>query len=207
MPVVALFTLLVLAPFWGKAFHMDEPFFLAIARHILQDPWHPLAFDFNWYGRAVPMEAINNTPPILGYLLAGAWKLTGGREWAMRLCLFPLDLLSSCSLYLLAARFLKRPLLPVLIVLAAPAYMINMNHLMAEKLMAAFVFPALYAWVRGVDEDSPRWFWASAGLLAAALMSKYAAIFAVLPMATYAWRKGMPRARICAYLAAAALPV
>jgi hypothetical protein len=204
--VVAFFTAATLAPFWGKAFHVDEPFFLAIARHILQDPWHPLAFEFNWYGRSVPMAGINNTPPLLAYLLAGLWKLTAGREWAMRACLLPLDLASSWSLYLLAARFLKRPLLPTLIVLAAPAYLINMNHLMAEKLMAAFVFPALYALVRGVDDESPRWFWTSAVLLAAALMSKYAALFAVLPIAVYALRKGVPRARLLAYLVMAGLP-
>lgn len=204
---VALFALLVSAPFWDKPFHVDEPFFLAIADQIRTDPRHPLAFDYNWYGRLVPMASINNTPPLLGYLLAGAWQLTGGREWAMRLCLFPLDLVSAWALLLLAARFLKRPLLPTLIVLAAPAYLIDMNHLMAEKLMAAFVFPAIYALVRGVDEDRPRWFWASSALLAGALLSKYAAVFAVVPIAVYARRRGVPMKRLLAYLAAAGAPV
>jgi len=31
---VALFALLVSAPFWDKPFHVDEPFFLAIARQV-----------------------------------------------------------------------------------------------------------------------------------------------------------------------------
>ena len=67
---VAACTGLVVFPFAGQAFHIDEPFFLAIARHILSDPLHPLAFWYNWYGDAVPMASINNTPPLLGYLLA-----------------------------------------------------------------------------------------------------------------------------------------
>lgn len=190
----------------GKAFHMDEPFFLAIARQILRDPWHPFAFDYNWYGKAVPMSSINNTPPLLGYLLAGAYRLTGGGEAAMRLAFLPFDLAASLGLYLLAARFLKSPLLPTLIVIASPAYMINMNHLMAEKVMAGFAFPSLYALVRGTDEDRPGWIWASAALFAAALLAKYNAIFIALPAFFYLWRR-VPLGRLAGYFAAAGLPL
>jgi len=204
--IVAAFTGLVLFPFAGKPFHIDEPFFLAIARQILRDPLHPFAFDYNWYGSAVPMSTINNTPPLLAYLLAAAWRLTGGGEAAMRLCFLPFDLAASLALYLLAARFLKRPLLPALIVVASPAYMINLNHLMAEKLMAGFAFPCLYALVRGVDEEKPRWVWASAALFALALLAKYNAIFIALPAFFYLWRR-VPAARLAGYFAAAALPL
>ncbi|MBI5209331.1 MAG: glycosyltransferase family 39 protein [Elusimicrobia bacterium] len=198
--LVAAFTLAAFAPWLAKPYHMDEPFFLAIARHILQDPWHPLAFEFNWYGRSAPMAAINNTPPLLGYLLAAAWKLTGGGELAMRLALLPLDLCAAIGLYLLASRFLRRPLWPTLILVAAPAWLINLNHLMAEKLMAAFVFPCLYALVRGVDEGDDRWWWGSAGLACLAMLSKYNAVFIVAPAAAYAWRAGVPPRKIAAWL-------
>jgi 4-amino-4-deoxy-L-arabinose transferase-like glycosyltransferase len=191
LAAVAAFTVLILAPFWGKAWHVDEPFFLAIARHILADFRHPLAFDFNWYGRSVPMPEINNTPPLLAYLLAGAWKATGGREWAMRLCFLPLDLLAAFALYLLAARFLRRPLLPVLVLLAAPAYFISMGHLMAEKPAAAFAFAGLYFLVRSLDDPARpkagRDYWFSALLVGAALGSKYAAVFALPPALAAPW--------------------
>ena len=204
--IVAAFTCLVLFPFLGKAFHLDEPFFLAIARQILRDPWHPFAFDYNWYGKAVPMSSINNTPPLLGYLLAAAYRLTGGGEAAMRLVFLPFDLAAGLALYLLAARFLKSPLLPALIVIASPAYMINMNHLMAEKVMAGFAFPCLYALVRGVEEDRPGWVWGSAALFAAALLAKYNAIFIALPAFFYLWRR-VPFGRLAGYFAAAGLPL
>ncbi|PIR15245.1 MAG: hypothetical protein COV48_15475, partial [Elusimicrobia bacterium CG11_big_fil_rev_8_21_14_0_20_64_6] len=204
--IVAAFIGCVLFPFLGKAFHVDEPFFLAIARQILRDPWHPFAFDYNWYGSAVPMATINNTPPLLGYLLAAAYRLTGGGEAVMRLAFFPFDLAAGLALYLLAARFLKAPLLPVLIVIASPAYMINMNHLMAEKVMAGFAFPSLYALVRGVDEDRVGWLWLSAALFAAALLTKYNAIFIALPAGCYLWRR-VPFARLAGYFAVAGLPL
>lgn len=205
--VVAAFTGLVFLPFIGKAWHNDEPFFLAAARHILADPWHPLGFDFTWYGSPTPAARINTTPPVLLYLLAFALKVTGGAEWAMRLFLFPLDLAAALGLYGLASRFLKRPLLPTLLVVAAPAYGLNLGHLMAEKPAAAFGFCGLYALVRGVDDEDRRWYWGSAALLAAALMSKYVAAVLLAPVAAYSLSRGVPWRRAALHLALCVLPL
>lgn len=204
--IVAAFTGLALLPFLGKAFHVDEPFFLAIARQILRDPLHPFSFSYNWYGDAVPMAGINNTPPLLAYLLAAALRLTGGGEAAMRLAFLPFDLASSLALYLLAARYLRRPLLPVLIVVASPAYMIDMNHLMAEKVMAGLAFPCLYALARGAEEDRSRWLWASSALFAAALFAKYNAVFLAAPALALLWGRVPPR-RVAGWFAAAGAPL
>ena len=204
--VVAAFALGVLVPFWGKPYHMDEPFFLAIARHVLRDPRHPLSFAFNWYGTAAPMASINNTPPLLGYALALAWRLTGGAEWLMRLALCPLDVAAALGVYGVAARFLRKPLLPTLVVVAGPAWMINLNHLMAEKLMAAFAFPALYALVRGVEDEDRRWYWGSAVLAALAIFSKYNAAFLLAPATLYAWGRLRDRRPILAYWVIALAP-
>ncbi|MFA6317346.1 MAG: hypothetical protein WC943_08000, partial [Elusimicrobiota bacterium] len=138
LAAVLAFAALLALPFLGKAWHADEPLYLPVARHILADPIHPFAFELNYYGRSVPYREINNTPPLIMYLLALGLKLTGGAEWAMRLAFLPFDLAAAAALYLLAARFLARPLLPVLITLVAPAYWINMGHLMPEKLVLAF---------------------------------------------------------------------
>ncbi|MEK7858711.1 MAG: glycosyltransferase family 39 protein [Elusimicrobiota bacterium] len=199
--IVLAFVCLLFIPFSGKAFHMDEPLFLAPARHITTDPLHPLDFQFNWYGRSVPMSAVNNTPPLMLYALAGAIKLSGEREAATRLLFLPFDLLAAAALYFLARRFLSRPLMPVLIVIASPAYMICLNLLYPEKLAAAFGFCGLYALVRGVDEEQPRWFWGSATLLMAALLSKYAAVLFLLPAAGYALHRGVPPRRVVLHLA------
>ncbi|MBI3552307.1 MAG: glycosyltransferase family 39 protein [Elusimicrobia bacterium] len=205
LAVTAGFLALVFLPYIGKAYHNDEPFFLAAARQVLIDPLHPLAFDFTWYGRVMPAAQINTTPPLLFYLLALALKLTGGAEWAMRLSLFPLDLAAAAALYLLAARFLAKPLLPTLIVIATPAYLINMNHLMPEKLAGALGFWGLYAAVRWADGEK-KWFAAAAGLLAAAILSKYNAALFVGPAAVYAWRRGLPARRVALLCLLAAAP-
>jgi len=190
----------------GKAFHMDEPLFLAPALHILKDPFHPLAFSFNWYGQTVPMSRLNNTPPLFLYMLALAVKCTGGGPFLMRLFFLPLDFLAAGSLFLLAGRFLKKPLLPVLLALASPGYFVGLNLLYPDKAAAAFGFFGLYAWVRGTDEKSPAWKSLAAGALALALLSKYLAVVFFVPAAAYALWSREPVKKI-ALLAAAFIPV
>lgn len=203
LAVVAAFTLATGLLLWGKPWHVDEPFFLAIARQILRDPLHPLAFEFNWYGRAAPMGALNNTPPLLAYLLAGALRLGGGSEFWTRALFFPFDLAASWGLLALAARFLKRPLLPVLIVLAGPAWALDMHHVMAERVMAGFAFPAIWLFVKAVEEGRVRTLYASAVLASLAVLTKYNAIF-LLPVAVgWGLARGMPLRRLAGWCAAA----
>lgn len=205
--IAPLFACLAALPFLGKAWHVDEMLYLPAARHILQDPFHPYDFLFNWYGRTLPYTAINNTPPVIHYALALALKVTGGAEVPMRLFFLPFDVAAALGLYLLAGRFLAKPLLPTLIVIASPAYWLNMGQLMAEKPVAAFGFLGLYALVRGVDDEDRRWYWASAGLLGAALFSKYLAVLFLAPAAAYALSRGVPRARVAGHLALSCLPL
>lgn len=205
--VVALVALVAGLCQWAKPWNVDEPFFLAIARQILKDPLHPLAFDFNWYGVAVPMTAVNNTPPLLTYLMAAALRLTGGGEFATRAAFFPLDLAAAWSLLALAARFLRRPLLPVLIVVLGPAWLVNMPHLMAERLMAALALPALWLLVVGVDDGDDRAYWASAALAGAALLTKYNSLFVLAPGVAYAWMRGASWKKIALWLALVVAPL
>lgn len=201
--IVGAFTVLLSVLFLGKAYHIDEPLYLPVARQILRDPLRPYDFRFNWYGVERPYREINNTPPLLHYALALALKVTGGGEWPMRLFFLPFDLIAAISLYLLAARFLKRPLLPALIVIASPAWLINMPHLMAEKPALALGLAGLYALVRGADEKRPRWYWSSALLLGAAMLSKYNAAVFLLAGVGYSLACRVPLRRIAGHAAVA----
>jgi len=191
----------------GKAFHMDEPLFLAPALHILKDPFHPLAFSYNWYGETVPMSRLNNTPPLFLYMLALSLKCTGGRPFPMRLFFLPLDFLAAGSLFLLAGRFLKKPLLPTLLALASPGYFVGLNLLYPDKAAAAFGFFGLYAWVRGVDDKSPSWKSLAVGALALALLCKYLAVVFLVPAAAYALWRREPLKKTAALATAALAPV
>ena len=204
--IVILFACLANAVFLNQAYHIDEPCFLAIAKHILRDPLHPLNFRFNWSGQSLPMGQINPNPTLVPYLLACALRLTGAREWITRLVFIPFDCLAAAALYLLAARFLSMPLLPTLIVLAGPAYWINMQHLMAEKWMGAFGFTGIYVLVKSLQEGKRPWFWFSAVLLGLAMTAKYSAVFLLPPALLWAWQKRAPPRSIALHLFIAVSP-
>jgi hypothetical protein len=201
--VVAAFVFATGLCLWGMPWHVDEPFFLAVARQILRDPLHPLSFAFNWYGRAVPMADLNNTPPLFCYLLAAALKLSGGGEFWTRACFFPFDLAAGWTLLALAGRFLKRPLLPTLIVLAGPGWALNLPHVMAERVMAGLALPALWLAVVAADEGGGGAWWGSAALAALALLTKYNALFVLPPALLYARSRGVAARKLAGWAAAA----
>lgn len=194
---------------WPAAWHVDEPFFLALARQILRDPRHPLSFAFNWYGAAAPMASLNNTPPVFPSLLAAALKLSGGGEFFTRALFFPFDLIAAWSVLALAARFLKKPLWPTLLVLSGPGWALNFPHLMAERVMSAFAFSSLDFAVRSFDEDSSTSFWFSAVLAALALLTKYNAVFLIPVVLVYGFTRRVPSRRLALWAAVAlsGLPV
>ncbi|MBI4678388.1 MAG: glycosyltransferase family 39 protein [Elusimicrobia bacterium] len=183
LAVAILFSVAASLPFLGKAFHMDEPLFLYTAQHLLADPLRPGLFAFNWYGTSAPMAQINNNPPLLSCLLAPVLALAGGREWVIRLAFLPFDVLAAAALYLLAGRFLARPLWPVLIVLACPAYLVNMGHLMAEKPAMALGAAGLYGLVRGLEAGQRGWELGAMACLALAVLSKTGAVLFLAPAA------------------------
>ena len=187
--IVAGFAVLVCLLYAGKAYHIDEPAYLAIAQQILKDPFHPLSFDYNWFGFSTPMWVVNAFPTLFPYLLAPALRLTGGVEWLMRLAFLPFDVMAAWAIYALAARLLRRPLGPTLIILAGPAYLINMQHLMPDKMIAAFGLAGLACFLRALEGDRPGWSVLAGLLIALALLCKITAVFVLLLALAAAWRR------------------
>jgi hypothetical protein len=196
---VAAFALLSELPFLGKPFTIDEPFFLAPVAQILKDPLHPMSFTLNWLGRTQSGPEIFNHSILTSYFLAGISVLTRGSEFGMRLACLPVDLAAACALYWLAARFLKRPLWPVLLVLAGPAWFLGMPLLMAEKWMMCSVLLAAVALIRGLDDD-PISYWLSAVLISVAITLKSTAAVMLLPAAAMQWPLRKSRGRLALYL-------
>ncbi len=75
---------LVLVPFLGKAFTMDDTFFLFQARHALVDPLHPTSIDIVWANVPERVAKIGPTGPLMAWLLVPSIA-AGGVEWAAHL--------------------------------------------------------------------------------------------------------------------------
>ena len=77
-----LFATVCLLPFLNKAFLIDDPEFLTMARQILKSPLHPMNFDQCWnvvpYCTKIYQQMPGNT--LMGYALVPT-VLGGVREW------------------------------------------------------------------------------------------------------------------------------
>ena len=101
IPAVLLATL-VLVPFLGKAFTMDDTVFLFEARHALTDPLHPTAFEMTWFHAPERVSTIVPTGPVMAWLLVPS-LLAGGSEWlahAVQLLMLWVAILATVSLAL-----------------------------------------------------------------------------------------------------------
>ncbi len=93
---------LVLVPFMGKAFTMDDTFFLFQARHALVDPLHPTSFDVVWMNVPERVAKIGPTGPLMAWLLVPS-VAAGGVEWVAhlgQLAILAAALLATASLAL-----------------------------------------------------------------------------------------------------------
>ena len=63
---------IVLVPFLGKPFTMDDTVFLFEARHALTDPLHPTAFEMPWNGAVGRVSSMVPTGPGMAWLLVPA---------------------------------------------------------------------------------------------------------------------------------------
>ena len=72
--------LLLLLPFYRKAYTMDDTLFMLQAQQLLRDPLHPTALDVVWAEVPQRLSAIMPSGPVMAYLLWPA-AAHGGAEW------------------------------------------------------------------------------------------------------------------------------
>src|SRR5277367_2845801 len=65
--LLAVLTLVCLAPFSGKPFHMDDPLFVWTAQQIVHHPLDPYGFNVVWYTTTAPASEIVKNPPLAAY--------------------------------------------------------------------------------------------------------------------------------------------
>jgi hypothetical protein len=82
-PAIAL-CLIILIPFYDKAFTIDDTLFMLQAEHALHDPLHPTAFEVVWSEIPQRLSSIMPSGPVMAYLLLPAAALHGA-EWLAHL--------------------------------------------------------------------------------------------------------------------------
>jgi 4-amino-4-deoxy-L-arabinose transferase-like glycosyltransferase len=199
--LVAGITAILLLPFTGKAFHMDDPLFLKTAQQIRSNPLDFYGFRVNWYGTEQPMWEVTRNPPLGSFFLALASGLGGWSELALHLAFLLPAVAAALGTLALARRFCAHPVVATLAAIATPAFLVSSTNVMCDVLLVALWVWAVELWIRGMEGRRPSLLVMSGVLIALAALTKYYGV-ALVPLL---FVDGLARTRRPGWWAAALL--
>jgi hypothetical protein len=187
-------------PFLSQPFHMDDNFYMDMARSARAQGLFPYDAPYDFGGFHLPDMASHSHPPLQAYFLAAVQILVGeaeGREWAYHSAALVFPLLAAISMYFLAARFVERPIWPALALAVSPLFQVMGHTLMTDMPMLAFWLAAIASFLWATELPRTSLYGGGAVFLFAAMFTSYQAV-ALLPLiAFYLVRR---RARPVAWL-------
>lgn len=192
--IVALI-LLIHLPFLNQAFHIDDTYFIYVARHILQDPLHAMSFKINWDGIEKWAYSFSGSPPLFEYYLAAVIKIFGESEQALHSSIMLVSFVAALCIYLLARRFTSHSLSCVFLALVSPAYMVMAHTLMLDIPALALYLFTVVAFIYGIDNDN-NFLLILAGIFSGlTCLVKYngLTLFALLPLYTFIKKRTFDR--------------
>lgn len=194
-----LVPVLLLLPFAGKAFHIDDPVYVWMARHIVEHPLDPYGISVFWTEATQPMYLANQNPPGIAYWLALVGSLFGFSETALHVSTALLSGFASLGTYVLAREFCDRPLTATLIGVLSPGFIVSASTVMTDVPMLTFYVWSLALWVVGVKRDRPWLLAGGATLMGVAFLFKYFGLTAI-PLALVYSAFASPRSLRWAWL-------
>lgn len=171
--LLTILTLVCLAPFLGKAFHIDDTLFLLAARQIVKHPFDPYGFKVVWYASAMPMSVVTKNPPMASYYIAAVASVFGWSERVLHLALMLPALVCVLGTYRLAQHFTRTPLVAALAALLTPGFVVSSTNIMCDTMMLALWVAAIILWLEGMDRAKPLLFAMSGLLIAICALTKY----------------------------------
>jgi 4-amino-4-deoxy-L-arabinose transferase-like glycosyltransferase len=163
------------------AVSIDAPVFVAVARQIAKAPADPFGFPMIWDPTSPDTAVFNRNPPLLSYWLAPWIAVFGERETVMHAALLPFPVIAALAFQGLARRLTGRGLEPALLLVATPAFGVLASTLLLDLPVLAFWLLAVYALVRGAQDESRGWLLAAGLAAALAGLTKYVG-FATAPL-------------------------
>ena len=208
--ILASITVVCLVPFAGKAFNIDEPLFIWVAKQIQLHPLDFYGFRINWYGTEMGASAIIKNPPLASYYIALVANLSSWSEFSLHLAFLLPAISATVGMYFLAREFTQHPLAATLIGILNPAFILSGSTVMCDTMMIAFFVWAVFFWVRGIKKDKGWDFFSAAVLISLCSLTKYFGISLIplLLLFTLTARKGkwqqslfllIPIAVLCLY--------
>ena len=183
--IIVIAVIAVLAPFLNKAFHIDDPLFLWIAKQISVNPGDPYGFAVNWYTTSQPMSSIMQNPPLSSYYMALMAIFLGWSEPAMHGAFLVPAIAAVAGTFFLARRLSGSPLLAGFLLLFMPVFLVSATGVMCDVWLLALWVWSIECWMRGLERNSFWLFLLAAILAATAALTKYFGVALVPLLAAY----------------------
>ena len=183
-------------PFIDQPFHMDDNFYMDMARNVPAKPAFPNDLPYVFEGRRLPDMGSHSHPPSQTYFLAllqSLWGERNGVEWVYHTCALAFPLLAVGSMYFLSARFVQRPLWPALALAVSPLFLVMQHNLMTDVATLSYWLAAITAFLWAVERRSRFLFFVSALFHLAALWTSYPSFILTLLLGWYCVRTGKIR--------------
>lgn len=207
---LAVVAIVVLAPFSGKAFHIDDPLFVWAARHIAEHPLDFYGFRVLWYFTWEPMAEVTQNPPLGCYYLAAVGSVFGFGERALHWAMLGPTWLALAGAYRVAERLGARPFAAALLTLATPVFVLSASSVMCDVPMLALWLWTIVNWDIGLRDGRIGRLWLAGFLIAITTLTKYFGICLLPLLGAYAlsidkaaWRRWLPPLGLALLLLAA----
>lgn len=187
--LLIIMTILLIAPFANKAFHIDDPLFLWAAKHIQSHPTDPYRFNVNWYFNEMEMWQVTKNPPLTSYFIAFVAYLVGWSERALHLAFLIPAIAVVLGTYFLARKLCSRPVLASLVGLITPVFIVSGTTIMCDTMMLAFWVWAILLWIRGTERNEHLAFGLSAFLIGVCALTKYYGMSLIILLPIYSFVK------------------
>lgn len=192
---IALLSLIVVAtaiPFLQQPFHMDDAFYMEMARNALQKPLYPNDTAYVFEGKLYPDMGSHGHPPFQAYFLALLQLTFGegpGKEWKYHAVALVFPLTAVIAFYLLCANFLRKPFRAALLLAFSPLLMVMQHNLMTDVPLLAFWLASVASFIRATETGSRTAYVASSAFQAAAMFTSYQALALTPLLGFYHLRK------------------
>ena len=184
--VAATVPAVLLIPFIGKAFTIDDTVFIWVARQIRAHPADFFGFTANWAAfHERPMYEINRNPPGVSYVIALVTALFGERETFLHAAFLVPAVAVSIGTYFFARRFCSRPLGAALCAVLTPVFILSSSNVMSDTLMLSFYVWAAVLWMRGLERGEYLTLVLAAFMIGCSALTKYFGITMVPLLTAY----------------------
>ena len=188
--LISVLFLGIMLPFLGKPFHIDDGFYIEIAKAIVHDPFRPYSFMINW--GEVPASSFGTyNPPLFSYFLAPVWAKWGSSEVPLHLVALLFAFSAVLSFYFLCREIGIKPLTPTLVFLSVPFLAVGTN-LMIDTPALGLAIPSVLFFVVGVQREKLWPLILSGVLFSLAFLTKYSALALFAPFFIYPFLSKKP---------------